>query len=74
MENECYFVCSRGILKSCDFHSLNPKSSSKNDYSYLINMISSNNMKDGMSIYVCSTILKYFVSSDEVSSCALLRF
>jgi hypothetical protein len=63
MENECYFVCSRGILKSCDFHSLNPKSSSKNDYSYLINMISSNNMKDGMSIYVCSTILKYFVNN-----------
>ena len=23
MENECYLVCSRGILKSCDFFSQN---------------------------------------------------
>ena len=63
MENNCYFVCSRGILKSCDFHSLNPKSSCNNDFSYLIDMISSNEMKNGMSIYVCSDLLKYFVNN-----------
>lgn len=63
MEHECCFVNSRGILKSCDFYSLNPKSSCNNDYSYLLNMISSNNMKNGMSIYVCSDLLKYFVNN-----------
>lgn len=62
MENNCYFVSSRGILKSCDFYSINPKSSCNNDYKYLLNMINSNNMRNGMSIYVCSDILKYFVN------------
>lgn len=61
MENNCYFVSSRGILKLCDFHSLNPISSYKNDTNYLLDMLKSNNMKDGMSIYICSDLLKYFV-------------
>ena len=39
MENTCYFVCSRGLLKSCDFHSLNPKSTCNNDFTYLKNML-----------------------------------
>lgn len=56
-ENNCHFVCSRGILKSCDFYSLNPKSGCRNDFEYLINMIKSNKMKNGMSIYVCSDLL-----------------
>ena len=63
MENNCYFVNSRGILKLCDFHSLNPKSSCKNDTNYLLDMLKSNNMKDKMSIYVCSDLLKYFVNT-----------
>jgi hypothetical protein len=63
MENECYFVCSRGILHSCDFHSLTPKSSCNDDYSYLLNMLTSNKMKNGMSIYVCSDLLKYFITN-----------
>jgi hypothetical protein len=62
MEKECHFVCSRGILNSCDFHSVNPKSSCNNDFSYLIDMISSNAMNHGVSIYVCSDLLKYFVN------------
>ena len=61
-ENNCIFVCSRGLLKSCDICSDNPQSSCKTDYSYLINMIKMNKMFDGISIYVCSDLLKYFVN------------
>ena len=59
MENLCYFVNSRGILKSCDFHSKNPKSSCIDDARYLFEMVS--NMFDGMSIYICSDLLSFFV-------------
>jgi hypothetical protein len=58
MEQLCYYVNSRGLLKSCDFHSKNPKSSCNNDYGYLQHMIKS--QFDNMSIYVCSHLLKYF--------------
>lgn len=60
MENLCYFVNSRGILKSCDFHSNAPKSSCNDDKHYLIELL--NRMFDGMSIYVCSDLLKFFVT------------
>ena len=60
MENNCYFVSSRGILKSCDFHSQNPKSSWAYDTDYLIQMINSNNMFDNMSIYICTDIIPFF--------------
>jgi len=59
MENFCYYVNSRGLLKSCDFHSLNPKSSCNNDTRYLFEMLS--RMFDGMSVYVCSDLLLFFV-------------
>jgi hypothetical protein len=62
MEQRCYFVNSRGILKSCSFHSANPQSSCNNDNGYLINMIQSDKMFHGMSIYVCSDLLFFFVS------------
>lgn len=62
MEQLCYFVNSRGILKSCNFHSPTPLSSCPNDIQYLQEMISSNKMFDGMSIYVCSNLLRYFVN------------
>ena len=61
MENLCYFVCSRGLLKSCTFHSLKPKSSCDNDYIYLVKMLLSSKRFNGMSIYVCSDLLKFFV-------------
>ena len=61
MENLCYFVCSRGLLKSCTFHSLKPKSSCSNDIIYLGKMLTSGKMFNGMSIYVCSDLLKFFV-------------
>lgn len=62
MENKCKIVCSRGLLKSCNFYSSNPKSSCNNDVSYLNNMLSSYNKFDGMSIYVCSNSLRFFVN------------
>ena len=62
MENLCHFVCSRGLLKSCNFHSINPKSSCNNDFNYLFEMLNSKNMFDGMSIYICSDLLKFFVN------------
>ena len=61
MENLSYFVCSRGLLKSCTFHSINPNSSCNNDFIYLANMLTSGKMFNGMSIYVCSDLLKFFV-------------
>ena len=61
MENLCYFVNSRGLLKSCNFHSKNPKSSCNNDTGYLFEMLT--NMFDGMSIYVCSDLLNFFVNN-----------
>jgi hypothetical protein len=63
-EKDRKYVSSRGILKSCTFHSnIPPKSSNNNDVNYLNYMISSNNMFDGMSIYVCSDTLSYFVNN-----------
>jgi hypothetical protein len=61
MENNCYFVSSRGLLKSCNFHSNIPKSSCNNDNNYLIEML--NKMFDNMSIYVCSDLLSFFVNN-----------
>jgi len=56
MEHQRHFVCSRGLLKSCTFHSTNPRSSCSNvDY---LNTIEG---REGMSIYVCSHALKSFV-------------
>jgi hypothetical protein len=61
MENLCYFVNSRGILKSCAFHSSQPKSSCNDDINYLHVMLKY--MFNGMSIYVCSDLLRYFVNN-----------
>ena len=60
MENLCYFVNSRGLLKSCNFHSDNPKSSCNDDKNYLYFMLLK--MFDGMSVYVCSDLLIFFVT------------
>ena len=58
-ENECQMVSSRGLLKSCTIHSKNPQSSCNNDTTYLDNMRQHKNM----SVYVCTHLLTYFVSS-----------
>jgi hypothetical protein len=59
MEDECRMFSSRGMLKSCTIHSKNPQSSCDNDRGYLDNMHQSNKM----SIYVCTQMLTYFVST-----------
>ena len=61
-ENNCHYISSRGILKSCNFHSPKPKSSCNNDYQYLIYMLKTNKMFNGMSIYVCSDLFHFFVN------------
>lgn len=60
MENLCYYVNSRGLLKSCNFHSNNPKSSCNDDNNYLHVMLLK--MFHGMSLYVCSDLLCFFVT------------
>ena len=61
MEDTCHYNCSRGVLKSCFFHSQSPKSSCDNDIGYLVEMLKSEKMFNGMSIYVCSNLLRFFV-------------
>jgi len=61
MENLCYYVNSRGILKSCIFRAKNIKSSSSENKLYLTFML--DNQFDKMSIYVCSELLSYFVDN-----------
>lgn len=62
MEPKCVFVNSRGLLKSCTFHSTTPKSSCSTDSDYLKQMLlHPAKMHNGMSIYVCSDLLKWFV-------------
>lgn len=72
MEDKCHYVCSRGLLKSCDFHSTNPRSSCGNDIGYLIEMLKSDKMYDGMTIYVCSNLLSFFAK--HVSSKLVCKF
>jgi len=61
MEDNCHFVNSRGILKSCDFHSPNPISSLCYNTEYLHEMLESGNMFDNMSIYICTDMIFYFL-------------
>ena len=62
-ESTCHFVCSRGLLKSCTFHSYNPKTSCSNDTIYLEDMLKSDKMYNGMSIYVCTDLLPFLVNT-----------
>lgn len=59
MENTCKIVSSRGLLKSCTFHSASPISD-HSEISYLKN-INETNSFNGMSIYICSLDLKKFI-------------
>lgn len=63
MEDHCYFVNSRGLLKSCDFRSPDPKSTYMYDTDYLKQMLQGNNMFHGMSIYVCTDVLPHFLNN-----------
>lgn len=61
MENSCIYVSSRGIAKCCSFYPNNIISDKNNNISYLYNLLKSK-MFDGMSIYVISDSLKFFVN------------
>ena len=56
-ENNCMYVSSRGILKSCTYHSMNPYSSGQ----ALVNYKDFTKGVDGQSIYVSSSSLRSFI-------------
>ena len=68
MENDCYFVNSVGLLKSCIFHPNN----SENENEYLIEMIKGNMMYDGMTIHVKGHHTPYFI--EHILPCINNRF
>lgn len=55
-ETNCEYVGSRGILKTCNSHSANPRSSIR-----FVRDQSFEQLKDGDSIYICSNALQDFV-------------
>ena len=58
-ENENIYVSSRGILKSCDYHSLTPISSIRYFHNYP--PISEIKNKSCCSIYVCGSAIPHFI-------------
>lgn len=58
-EQNCKYVSSRGILKSCDIRSITPISSIRELYNYNYNF---NDIKDGSIIYVCNDAIPSFVN------------
>lgn len=57
-ENNCHYVCSRGILKSCDIHSTTPISGINRLINYNFQNLSHNS-----TIYVCISALRYFIAN-----------
>lgn len=62
MENECKYISVRGLKRLCTFKSNTYISDTTNGKEFLLNMLKSN-MFDGMSIFVGSDYLQYFVGS-----------
>ena len=61
-ENNCFFISSRGLLKSCDIHSSVPISSIHQLYQY-----DWSNLREGCTIYICnSAILAFAVIIDQL--------
>lgn len=66
-EHACRFVSSRGLLKSCDIHSRNPKSSSPTDLDHVRNLIArqqqqqETDLHTQVSIYVCCDAFQQFI-------------
>lgn len=63
--NKLEYVCSRGILYNCKSYDLNPISSSKNFQRNL------SVLKDGETVYVCSSALPEFVKQIDALPCAI---
>jgi len=57
-ENFCQYVCSRGILKSCDIHSSTPISSIRQLINYDFSTL-----KPNSTIYVCASAVPHFVQA-----------
>ena len=63
MENECKYVCSRGILKSCDIFSGRPISSIRQLIEYDFSICNDGTKcRDGMTVYICSSALWHFIN------------
>ena len=66
MENECKYVCSRGILKSCDIFSARPISSIRQlieyDFSKCMRGQNDNGTNVPQTVYICSSALWHFVN------------
>ena len=56
-ENNCEYVCSRGILKSCDVNSTTPISSVQQLINYDFSAL-----RPGCTIYVCGSAVPNFIS------------
>lgn len=56
--NNSYYVCSRGILNSCDFHSKVPISSIKYMIEYNLT-----GFTNGSTLYICSNAFPYFIQN-----------
>lgn len=59
-ENNCHFLSSRGILKSCDIYSVTPISSDIYIRNYNKNLLENNNYAI---IYVCNRAIPYFIKT-----------
>ncbi len=59
-ENNCFYVCSRGILKSCDIYCLSPNSSDPQIINYNEDLVN-NNTNNYKTIYICNTAMKNFI-------------
>ena len=64
-ETACQFVSSRGLLKSCHVHSMNPKSSCPTDIQYIKDFIAVQHCHSGkdapVSIYICCDAFQRFI-------------
>ena len=58
VESDCWTVCSRGLLQSCDVRSLTPVSSIGRLHNY-----NTSPTEDGSTVYVCGTAVPHFVES-----------
>lgn len=63
MENECKYISIRGIKRLCTFKSNIYLSDTKAGNEFLNEMLLSNNMFNGMSIFITSDSLEFFVSN-----------
>jgi hypothetical protein len=69
MEENCKYVSSRGILKSCDMYSLTPVSSIPNLINYNENMFASKN--NGV-VYICNSAIREFCNYYRIMKCKII--